>query len=110
MGWPTWGTLLCMTSQTWFFLPAAAILNAAVARGPSCCSSPESRRFYASLSREVHASIVGCFVSDWMLFPTNLTFFGHHLLGLLIVYGTWSMVLEEAKLLASGQETGSHER
>lgn len=110
MGFPTWGTLLCLWTQLWFFLPAAVILNTAVARGSSCCSSPESRRFYASLSREVHAAIVGCFVSDWFLFPTSLTFLAHHMLGLGIVYGVWSMVLEEATLLASAKETGSQGR
>jgi hypothetical protein len=101
MGWPMWSTLMPLSTQLCFFIPAAAILNTAVACGSSFCSLQETRRFYASLSREVHAAIVGCFVSDWLLFPTDLLFFGHHVLGLGIVFGVWSMVLEEAKLLAA---------
>eukprot|EP00931_Biecheleriopsis_adriatica_P106188 TRINITY_DN80695_c0_g1_i1.p1 TRINITY_DN80695_c0_g1~~TRINITY_DN80695_c0_g1_i1.p1 ORF type:complete len:762 (+),score=145.51 TRINITY_DN80695_c0_g1_i1:75-2360(+) len=101
MGWPTWNTLLPFSSQLIFFIPAAAILNTAVAqRSRARYSTPTRRRFYASLSREVHASILGCFVSDWFLFPTDLTFFAHHLLGLGIIFGVWSMVLREARSIA----------
>jgi len=105
MGWPMWSTLLALSSQLCFFVPAAAVLNTAVAAGSGCHGTPSSRRLYASLSREVHAAIVGCFVSDWLLFPTNLTFFGHHILGLGIIYGVWSMVLGEAKLLSENSVT-----
>eukprot|EP00930_Biecheleria_cincta_P032589 TRINITY_DN225_c0_g3_i1.p1 TRINITY_DN225_c0_g3~~TRINITY_DN225_c0_g3_i1.p1 ORF type:complete len:769 (-),score=166.92 TRINITY_DN225_c0_g3_i1:7-2193(-) len=102
MGWPTWNTLLPFSSQSIFFIPAAAILNTAVAqRSRARYSTPATRRFYASLSREVHASIVGCFVSDWFLFPTDLVFFAHHILGLGIIFGVWSMVLREARSLAT---------
>jgi hypothetical protein len=100
MGWPMWSTLMPLSTQLLFFVPAASILNSAVAYGSSCSSTPESRRFYASLSREVHASIVGCFVSDWLLFPTDIVFLGHHILGLGIIFGVWSMVLGEARLLS----------
>jgi hypothetical protein len=98
MGWPLWSTLLPLSSQIFFFIPAAAILNAAVGyRSKALYSTPARRRFYASLSREVHASIIGCFVSDWCLFPTDVIFLTHHLLGLGIIFGVWSMVLKEAK-------------
>jgi len=106
MGWPMWSTLLPLTTQLCFFVPAAAVLNTAVACRVSH-SAPESRRFYCSLSREVHTSIVGCFVSDWLLFPTNLVFLGHHLLGLGIIFGVWSMVLGEARLLSRATARGS---
>jgi hypothetical protein len=106
MGWPMWSTLLPLSSQLFFFIPAAAILNTAVACGISCSSTPESQRFYASLSREVHAAIVGCFLSDWLLFPTDLVFFIHHTLGLGIVFGVWEMVQGEARLLSAGAPQG----
>ena len=40
-----------------------------------------------------------------MPFPTDLTFFAHHVIGILIVFGIWSMVLKEAKLLSARSET-----
>jgi len=102
MGWPRWATLLPTSSQFVFFIPAAAVLNTAVAqRSRTRYGTPATRRFYAGLSREVHASIVGCFVSDWCLFPTDMIFFFHHLLGLGIIFGVWAMVLREARSLSS---------
>jgi hypothetical protein len=104
-GWPLWSTLLPCSSQGLFFLPAAVLLNGAVAqRSRARYGSPQIRRFYASLSREVHAAICGCFVSDWCLFPTDLIFFLHHLLGLGIIFGVWSMVLREARARSCGAE------
>jgi hypothetical protein len=101
MGWPMWSTLLPLSTQLFFFVPAAAILNTNVAMGSSPNHTQESHRFCASLSREVHASLVGCFTSDWLLFPTDLVFFGHHILGLGIIFGVWNMVLDEARLLST---------
>eukprot|EP00929_Paragymnodinium_shiwhaense_P048016 TRINITY_DN24344_c0_g2_i1.p1 TRINITY_DN24344_c0_g2~~TRINITY_DN24344_c0_g2_i1.p1 ORF type:complete len:779 (-),score=125.98 TRINITY_DN24344_c0_g2_i1:232-2568(-) len=97
MGWPMWSTLLPLSSQLCFFIPAAASLNAAVARRTSHASRPVN--FYSRLSREVHASLIGCFVSDWCLFPTDVIFFGHHVLGLGIIFGVWSMIMREAPTL-----------
>lgn len=103
MGWPLWSTAIPAATQLLFFCPAALVLNTAVAhRSRARYSTPKTRCFYASLSREVHAAIIGCFVSDWLLFPTDLTFLVHHLFGLFIVLGIWSMVLKEARSLGVG--------